>query len=191
MSEEIKNAVKEFYGNLANEEVTVCGNAENISVSLGYKIDDLKNIPEEANLGLGCGNPQELSKPRQGETVLDLGCGKGIDCFLAAKRAGGTGKVFGIDQSEAMIKKAKEIAEKNGFNTCEFIPAEIENVPLQDKSVDLVISNCVINLSQDKNKVYKEIYRLLRIGGRTAVSDITLKQALPVSWLTDPAMVKT
>lgn len=191
MSIKIKNAIKEHYENLAKEKQCVCGNAEDITASLGYRVEDLKDIPEEADMGLGCGNPQILSKPRRGETVLDLGCGRGIDCFIAAKALGGTGRVFGIDESETMIKKASEIALKNGFDTCKFIHAEIENIPLPDNFVNLVISNCVINLSQDKERVYSQIYRVLCSGGRIGISDITLKQELPELWLSDPAMIKT
>lgn len=187
----IKYAVKEHYENLAKENLSVNGEAEKITASIGYAAQDLAGIPKEADLGLGCGNPQEAAKPRLNETVLDLGCGRGLDCFIASKAVGNNGKVFGLDGSETMIRRASEIALKNGFTNCEFILGEIENIPLPDRFIDLIMSNCVINLSTDKYRVYSEIYRCLRKGGRVAISDITLKKALPKEWVSDPNMVKT
>ncbi len=187
----IKDAVKEHYENLARESLSVKGDAEKITASIGYATQDLAGIPKEADLGLGCGNPQEAAKPRLNETVLDLGCGRGLDCFIASKAVGKDGKVFGLDSSKTMVSRASEIALKNGFTNCEFILGEIEHIPLPDNSLDLVMSNCVINLSTDKYSVYSEIYRCLRKGGRAAISDITLKRALPCEWVSDPDMVKT
>jgi ribosomal protein L11 methyltransferase (prmA) len=187
----IKDAVKEHYENLARESLSVKGDAEKITASIGYAAQDLAGIPKEADLGLGCGNPQEAAKPRLNETVLDLGCGRGLDCFIASKAVGKDGKVFGLDSSKTMVSRASEIALKNGFTNCEFILGEIEHIPLPDNSLDLVMSNCVINLSTDKYSVYSEIYRCLRKGGRAAISDITLKRALPCEWVSDPDMVKT
>ncbi len=187
----IKDAVKEHYENLARESLSVKGDAEKITASIGYAAQDLAGIPKEADLGLGCGNPQEAAKPRLNETVLDLGCGRGLDCFIASKAVGKGGKVFGLDSSKTMVSRASEIALKNGFTNCEFILGEIEHIPLPDNSLDLVMSNCVINLSTDKYSVYSEIYRCLRKGGRAAISDITLKRALPCEWVSDPDMVKT
>jgi ribosomal protein L11 methyltransferase (prmA) len=187
----IKDAVKEHYENLARESLSVKGDAEKITASIGYAAQDLAGIPKEADLGLGCGNPQEAAKPRLNETVLDLGCGRGLDCFIASKAVGKGGKVFGLDSSKTMVSRASEIALKNGFTNCEFILGEIEHIPLPDNSLDLVMSNCVINLSTDKYSVYSEIYRCLRKGGRAAISDITLKRALPCDWVSDPDMVKT
>ena len=187
----IKDAVKEHYENLARESLSVKGEAEKITASIGYAAQDLAGIPKEADLGLGCGNPQEAAKPRLNETVLDLGCGRGLDCFIASKAVGKGGKVFGLDSSKTMVSRASEIALKNGFTNCEFILGEIEHIPLPDNSLDLVMSNCVINLSTDKYRVYSEIYRCLRKGGRAAISDITLKRALPCEWDSDPDMVKT
>ena len=169
----IKDAVKEHYENLARESLSVKGDAEKITASIGYAAQDLAGIPKEADLGLGCGNPQEAAKPRLNETVLDLGCGRGLDCFIASKAVGKGGKVFGLDRSKTMVSRASEIALKNGFTNCEFILGEIEHIPLPDNSLDLVMSNCVINLSTDKYSVYSEIYRCLRKGGRAAISDIT------------------
>lgn len=187
----IKDAVKEHYENLARESLSVKGEAEKITASIGYAAQDLAGIPKEADLGLGCGNPQEAAKPRLNETILDLGCGRGLDCFIASKAVGKDGKVFGLDSSKTMVSRASEIALKNGFTNCEFILGEIEHIPLPDNSLDLVMSNCVINLSTDKYSVYSEIYRCLRKGGRAAISDITLKRALPCEWVSDPDMVKT
>lgn len=187
----LKDAVKEHYENLARENVSVNGEAAKITTSIGYAAEALAGIPKEADLGLGCGNPQEAAKPRLNETVLDLGCGRGLDCFIASKAVGKNGKVLGLDGSETMISRATAIAIKNGFTNCEFILGEIEDIPLPDNSLDLIISNCVINLSTDKYRVYSEIYRCLRNGGRTAISDITLQKTLPKEWVSDPNMVKT
>ena len=187
----LKDAVKEHYENLARENVSVNGEAAKITTSIGYAAEALAGIPKEADLGLGCGNPQEAAKPRLNETVLDLGCGRGLDCFIASKAVGKNGKVLGLDGSETMISRASAIAIKNGFTNCEFILGEIEDIPLPDNSLDLIMSNCVINLSTDKYKVYSEIYRCLRNGGRTAISDITLQKTLRKEWVSDPNMVKT
>lgn len=187
----LKDAVKEHYENLARENVSVNGEAAKITTSIGYAAEALAGIPKEADLGLGCGNPQEAAKPRLNETVLDLGCGRGLDCFIASKAVGKNGKVLGLDGSETMISRATAIAIKNGFTNCEFILGEIEDIPLPDNSLDLIMSNCVINLSTDKYRVYSEIYRCLRNGGRTAISDITLQKTLPKEWVSDPNMVKT
>ena len=187
----LKDAVKEHYENLARENLSVNGEAAKITTSIGYAAEALAGIPKEADLGLGCGNPQEAAKPRLNETVLDLGCGRGLDCFIASKAVGKNGKVLGLDGSETMISRASAIAIKNGFTNCEFILGEIEDIPLPDNSLDLIMSNCVINLSTDKYRVYSEIYRCLRNGGRTAISDITLQKTLPKEWVSDPNMVKT
>ena len=187
----MKDAVKAHYENLARENFSVYGEAEKITASIGYAAQDLAGIPKEADLGLGCGNPQEAAKPRLNETVLDVGCGRGLDCFIASKAVGTNGKVFGLDSSKTMISRASEIALKNGFTNCEFILGEIEHIPLPDNSLDLIMSNCVINLSTDKYGVYSELYRCLRKGGRVAISDITLKTALPREWVSDPDMVTT
>ena len=187
----LKDAVKEHYENLARENLSVNGEAAKITTSIGYAAEALAGIPKEADLGLGCGNPPEAAKPRLNETVLDLGCGRGLDCFIASKAVGKNGKVLGLDGSETMISRASAIAIKNGFTNCEFILGEIENIPLPDNSLDLIMSNCVINLSTDKYRVYSEIYRCLRNGGRTAISDITLQKTLPKEWVSDPNMVKT
>ncbi len=186
----IKETVTEYYEAVASERITVRGNAKEITQSLGYG-EELQSVPQEADLGLGCGNPNALAKPALGETVLDLGSGRGLDCFIASKAVGPDGRVFGVDASPAMVKKAAEIAVKKGFTNCSFLYGECEHIPLAEHFIDLVISNCVINLSVDKPKVYAEIHRVLRNGGRAAISDITLKKELPVAWRKNPAMVRT
>lgn len=179
---EIKEVVRKAYGNIARNQkgCGCCGpNPKQFAKSVGYSDEELKNIPREANLALSCGNPTALASLKRGETVLDLGSGAGFDCFLAASRVGQNGKVIGIDMTPEMVKKAKENAKKNGVGNIEFRLGEIENLPVEDNSVDVVISNCVINLSADKSRVFQEVYRVLKPGGRIAISDIALKKQLP------------
>jgi ubiquinone/menaquinone biosynthesis C-methylase UbiE len=188
MARDIRRVVRERYGGIARGDKscrgaskTCCGSVspESISVSIGYTNTDTKAVPEGANMGLGCGNPVALASLREGETVLDLGAGGGFDCFLAAKRVGKTGNVIGVDMTPEMLEKARANATKGKYANVEFRLGEIENLPVADRSVDVVISNCVINLSPDKGRVFKEAYRVLRKGGRLMVSDIVLKKELP------------
>jgi len=185
-NQKVSKVVREAYGKIAKGDLPGCGcgcscsgDSREFARLLGYTGNELSVIPAEANLALSCGNPTAVAALKQGEVVLDLGSGAGFDCFLAAARVGSSGRVIGVDMTPEMLERARDIAYRDHISNVEFRLGEIENLPVADNSVDVVISNCVINLSQEKERVFREIHRALKPGGRIAVSDMALTRELP------------
>jgi arsenite methyltransferase len=187
-AEEIKKIVRDGYAKAVTQITSCCftssccsgtNQAKTISKTVGYSDAEMNTVPEGANLGFGCGNPVAIASLKEGDVVLDLGSGAGFDAFLSAQRVGKTGRVIGVDMTPEMVAKAKENAKKGNYSNVEFRLGEIEKLPVEDNSIDVIISNCVINLSPDKESVFKEGYRALKSGGRLMVSDLVLAKDLP------------
>jgi SAM-dependent methyltransferase len=201
-SDEIRQAVRSRYAEIAKHKTSGCGcsdsssccgttpvSIETMSQAFGYSKEQLDSAPEGANMGLGCGNPQAIASLKEGETVLDLGSGGGFDCFLAAKSVGESGRIIGVDMTADMVSKARRNAAKLGVKNVEFRLGEIENLPVADASVDVIISNCVINLSPEKMNVFREARRVLKPGGRLAILDVVALQPLTAEIKNDISLI--
>jgi SAM-dependent methyltransferase len=201
--EAIRNSIRKNYSEIATDNTTggccsggcVCGctaiDIDETSLKIGYTEEDLSNAVTGSNMGLGCGNPFALAAIKEGETVLDLGSGGGFDCFLAARKVGSSGQVIGVDMTPEMVSKARNNAANSGYANVKFRLGEIEHLPVADASVDVIISNCVINLALDKMQVFREAFRVLKPGGRLSVSDVAATAPLPESFKKDAAYISS